>query len=1624
MAKETVTKSKRFYCVSTVPDICKTPIGASTPPIPYNVIGEFSETAGASRNVKANSEPVFLTKKSKIPSVKGDVPGKAGGIKSGTVGKQAEAKTNSSTLRVNGAATTQVNRTVWMNAKNTLGTIYERGEQAARRRLVGLAKWYKDSTISDSLHGFGEEAMDKGGKVVMGSGALAAGGVAVAATGVGAPVGAAMGTAAAAGATVGGVVTATGAAADSLATIADNAADAILSGREFDVSGTLQTVGMRLANNVIAKKTGGVISVGKKTGAKAAAPNKQSQPANKPADPPKKQGENNNQQKSDGDGSDGGKTKTKGKKGKKGDKPSDCCPKNSAPGGKPVSTKKPVHLGTGEEVLYQTDFEIPGPIPITWTRCYRSGSECEDWGLMGARWGSEFTASLSLCAQGIVYHDSTGRALRLPLLEPGQSHDKRSEGFILSRPSRDEFTITWRDNSVDTFRRAEQTGWLPHGYDGVNAMEPPGRPLEVVRFWLTRSVSHVGQGYTVQHNPDATPGEALLVVKTDFGLMVEAIRAPSSSEAKTAAPRIDSVFERRASGERICHVRYAYEAEPIGEPDETEFGQLAIRYNLVRQTNRTGASRTYEYRDHLLKAYTDYLGFARTLEWVSLGYLREKWAGRDVPNDTLLANNPITLNNSYQARAVATHNADGADGTRIEYVDQDTTRLTEASGAVLEYSFDHNFLATEVFRLSPSGTRHSLGRREWDSDGMLLAEINGAGHKTSFSYDAAGNLILVQDALMRATRFEYDANNQPITIIDAIGSVTRMEYDEHGQLIAQTDALGNVTRYRYDAEHRLIGLQDAKGGNKKTDYDSAGRVTAFTDCSGYRTLYRYDEAGRIAVVLDALEQPTRYEYNEAGWLSKVHQPDNTSEHFDYDAEGRLITHTDAAGHQTHYRYNGHGLALERIDALGYKVQYRYDEMLRLTELINQNGESYYFSYDEEGRLLTETGFDGLVTKYTYDQAGHMTAAECGGRVTELRRDLLGQLQAKITDDGVCRFSYDPLGRLTTAMAPHAYNEFRYDAVGQLLEERCAYFISPAQPNLEGPHKPDAEFVLSHAYDELSNRVQTILPTGERTDILRYGSGHWHGTLLNGESIVDIERDRLHREKLRRYGTAQVLTAARNYDPVSRITRMTIERKGAVAPLYLCDRKLKYDLVGNLLEIANGDVESVGPTSHWAFTYDPVGQLISAVKAGLSEHFAYDPAGNPIEVSRADEIKQGRQTQHQPPPSSTIVRHNQTKRYQQYEFSYDVFGNVTQKRRNAGEQLDTLDLSYDSENRVASAVRTTNDGQAEAQYIYDGFSRRIAKVVSEKRPSGMSEASRASPTSALLYIWDGNTLVQESTGTQTTSYLYEPESFIPLARIHSRRAEAPKFEVDFYDCDHLGTPASVLTQEGTAVWSGSYLTWGRLESTCDVNLGKTQPIRAQGQYFDGETALHYNRYRYIDPLCGRFLTQDPLGLLGGFNAYSFAPNPTGWTDPLGLKGCGSNPSCDPCYGVNPAKWARQWQGRKDYPGKDVWTNVVLPAGTRVYGGAPGQSGFYFDEITLRGSGFEKQRLYESLQVKANKKYGYRPRVQEYRLKKDTCVAVGIATAQDRDDFGTGGGAQIFLPNYKSALERVGAPILMR
>jgi RHS repeat-associated protein len=97
----------------------------------------------------------------------------------------------------------------------------------------------------------------------------------------------------------------------------------------------------------------------------------------------------------------------------------------------------------------------------------------------------------------------------------------------------------------------------------------------------------------------------------------------------------------------------------------------------------------------------------------------------------------------------------------------------------------------------------------------------------------------------------------------------------------------------------------------------------------------------------------------------------------------------------------------------------------------------------------------------------------------------------------------------------------------------------------------------------------------------------------------------------------------------------------------------------------------------------------------------------------------------------------------------------------------------------------------------------------------------------------------------------------------------------------GTPIILTDQDGMVVWEADYKPYG--EALVNSNSEVVNNFRFAGQYFDQETGLHYNYFRYYDPQTGRYLRPDPIGLAGGNNLFVYTnANPINFIDPLGLE----------------------------------------------------------------------------------------------------------------------------------------------
>ncbi|MFV0478480.1 MAG: RHS repeat domain-containing protein, partial [Parahaliea sp.] len=236
------------------------------------------------------------------------------------------------------------------------------------------------------------------------------------------------------------------------------------------------------------------------------------------------------------------------------------------------------------------------------------------------------------------------------------------------------------------------------------------------------------------------------------------------------------------------------------------------------------------------------------------------------------------------------------------------------------------------------------------------------------------------------------------------------------------------------------------------------------------------------------------------------------------------------------------------------------------------------------------------------------------------------------------------------------------------------------------------------------------------------------------------------------------------------------------------------------------------------------------------------------------------------------------------------------------------LRYNAADRLTS-YRRTAAGQGtpdlQANYQYDPFGRRIAKHVTEGGTTN---------TTSTYFIYSEQGLLGETDqdGTLTKAYGFNPVaadqglwSTDPIwqASIHNGSLTDARTEMHYLHTDHLGTPLLATTKAGQTSWQAQAEAFGAAGILPGNRIRMN--LRLPGQYFDGETGLHYNYFRDYDPSLGRYVQSDLLDVLsrsndpqlrlaqqigvltipnnGGLNhLYNYAEgNPINRTDPSGL-----------------------------------------------------------------------------------------------------------------------------------------------
>jgi RHS repeat-associated protein len=223
-----------------------------------------------------------------------------------------------------------------------------------------------------------------------------------------------------------------------------------------------------------------------------------------------------------------------------------------------------------------------------------------------------------------------------------------------------------------------------------------------------------------------------------------------------------------------------------------------------------------------------------------------------------------------------------------------------------------------------------------------------------------------------------------------------------------------------------------------------------------------------------------------------------------------------------------------------------------------------------------------------------------------------------------------------------------------------------------------------------------------------------------------------------------------------------------------------------------------------------------------------------------------------PAAVAVTSHNaanQVLSFGDRGLTYDPNGNLLTQTDPTG----TITYTWDARDRLSSLAGPA----VTASFSYDALDRRVSRTVNGE---------------TMTFQYDGLDIVRESGPDGETGYLRTGA----LDEIVAQFA-GPEMRVPMTDA--LGSTLAVLDAAGSPVTTYTYEPYGRVTTT---NPTPRFPFRFTGREDDG-TGLYYFRARYYDPVLSRFISEDPIGLLGGFNVYAYAGgDPVNWIDPLGLK----------------------------------------------------------------------------------------------------------------------------------------------
>jgi RHS repeat-associated protein len=871
------------------------------------------------------------------------------------------------------------------------------------------------------------------------------------------------------------------------------------------------------------------------------------------------------------------------------------------------------------------------------------------------------------------------------------------------------------------------------------------------------------------------------------------------------------------------------------------------------------------------------------------------------------------------------------------------TRVTDSIGGVREFSHDIVGRLTSV--QLPDGAKHQY---HYDANGLLVAhtneqgkgtsysrnirgevmtQVNAAGARVTLDYDAAFRLTTLTNENHQSYQFVYDAADRLIEERRVDGTRITVEYDHNAQPIAITQHanLGDDVFTQVEIENEDAANDDtadiatAPINSIRTELirDALGRLTEKRTPSHHYS-YTYDAAGRLVEAKKLKPNAstpnapsplhtTRFAYDVLGNLVEETATDeatgesHTLTHVHDDLGSRIQTVLpqlaggDAATQRAlNYLYYGSG----HLHQINLSQQSKASETRESIEALSANAAVYQLIADIERddlhrEILRTQG--GLTSRYAYDAVSRRTGSWTRGSSLQSRAfgALPGQdsafaqaLAFPSAHEGLLKqYSYDLSGELTQRVhTQQGKVNYGYDAVGR---------VESAHRSTRGGQASTEQFRYDPAGNLLDRPIEQATAATAASASAGNGSYANYATQGTRRGYVHDNLVRVFEDKRYRYDCFSRLTEKRvakhtvqrfEWDDEHHLIAVHTTRLG-----YAAEREGKANTNGNGTSITTQTIR---------FDYDAIGRRVAKNDAFGSTRFIWEGM-RLIEERRNDTAGT---------PSGNVVT-----------YVYEPGSYVPLAR---------IDADGNATEAGGGGVGTTRDAAPATQEPHN------TKTEQPASPREMDVSGHAVPASPLYAGYSlghaANDDHSENTDDATSWQALQPNPSAPQKPCGTQVHLA---NVYYFHTDQVGLPEELSDHHGQIRWRAAYKTWGntiaerweavdlagealsqRAENPADDNkpLAIQQNLRFQGQYLDRETNLHYNTFRFYDPDIGRFISPDPIGLNGGLNLSSYAPNPSKWIDPWGW-----------CPTANPnPKGPLKWNGFKDRNGLSRKEHVNL------------------------------------------------------------------------------------------------------